>query len=81
MLWEHVAGGSNPSVPTIDKIGGGGMKKILRCPQSNKISLAEDCLKCNCLFQHRSTYIECYFNGEVYITQIYDAEKLSATDI
>lgn len=62
MLWEHVAGGSNPSTPTKKK--GTVMDNVLKCPVTERIVMEEECIKCDRLFQYRETGVECYVEGK-----------------
>lgn len=69
MLWEHVAGGSNPSTPTKKK--GLIMDNVLKCPVTGNISLEENCIRCDRLFQYKESGVECYIDGKNCVTPSY----------
>lgn len=40
------------------------MDNVLKCPVTGNISLEENCIRCDRLFQWRESGVECYVDGK-----------------
>lgn len=57
------------------------MDKVLKCPETNKLSKVDDCFKCGWLLQIKPVCVECEVAGKRYFTDTHNMDDLGVIEV